>query len=157
MNMDAVDWGLVLNAQDWDTLFKEARSDRIDNIKALLSTGIIEGLLKNGADPNQRDRISPITPLHLAVCYEMPDAVELLLERGADPNARAARSRTPLHCAVDSEDGPSRRISIIKILLDGGADPSLLDDAGKRPADYVGDDLHFLDTPTCHRMWDGPS
>ena len=66
---------------------------------------LAEELLKQGADPNERD-ISGRTPLHYA--FWAPEGgwrcrvevAELLLKHGADPNARDKDGKTPLHYAA---------------------------------------------------------
>lgn len=53
-------------------------------------------------------------------------AIEYLLKHGADPNARNAQGKTPLCVAVSrGELAGHRQTEIVRILLDGGADPNL--------------------------------
>lgn len=66
------------------------------------------------------------TTLHLA--YELGNRamVDLLIEYNADINCHGPYGCTPLHVAIDQ-----RRLSVVKILLDRGAE-TLLYDANKR-------------------------
>jgi ankyrin repeat protein len=106
----------------------------------------IVAALKAGANIQETDK-NGVTPLHCAVRFRSPAAVETLLEHGAAVNQVCTRSgSTPLHRAVTSTGAPAtagkqdeaRRI--IEILLRHGADPSIKNKVGKTPADYVRDD-----------------
>jgi tankyrase len=105
----------------------------------------IKALLKAGADIQQTDK-NGVTPLHHAVRFRSPAAVEVLLQAGANPNQLCKRSgSTALHRAVTSTGAPStagknaQARQIIEILLRHGADPSIKNKNGKRPIDYVRD------------------
>jgi uncharacterized protein len=74
-------------------------------------------------------------------------AVRALIEHGADVNQACRKSRsTPLHRAVTSTGAPGtagkcqEAIEIIRLLIAAGADPSITNKAGRKPADYVKDD-----------------
>ncbi len=106
----------------------------------------IEALLAAGDDIHETDK-NGVTPLHHAVRFRSPVAVETLLRHGARVNQACKRSgSTPLHRAVTSTGAPetagkrdeARRI--IQILLEFGADPALRNKSGKRPVDYVKDE-----------------
>eukprot|EP00744_Colponema_vietnamica_P015002 GILI01021012.1.p1 GENE.GILI01021012.1~~GILI01021012.1.p1 ORF type:complete len:690 (+),score=115.35 GILI01021012.1:189-2072(+) len=57
-------------------------------------------------------------------------ALYLIENLGADPNLKSKdRASTPLHCAVMTGD-----IDLVKALVSKGADPTLTDDNGMRPA-----------------------
>jgi tankyrase len=106
---------------------------------------IIAALMKAGADVHETDK-NGVTPLHHAVRFRSPAAVEFLLEHGANVNQVCKRSgSTPLHRAVTSTGAPGtsgkqeEAKEIIKLLLKFGADPKLKNKAGKTPADYVRD------------------
>jgi uncharacterized protein len=107
----------------------------------------IELLLKAGANIQETDK-NGVTPLHYAVRFRSPAAVETLLRHGADANQACKRSgSTPLHRAVTSTGAPStagkrqEAKEIVKLLLKYGADPRLKNKNGKRPEDYVRDDV----------------
>jgi tankyrase len=105
----------------------------------------IEELIRTGADVQETDK-NGVTPLHHAVRFRSPAAVETLLEHGAVVNQACTRTgSTPLHRAVTSTGAPGtagkfeEARSIIAILLRFGADGSIKNKQGKRPADYVRD------------------
>jgi uncharacterized protein len=115
----------------------------------------IEALLKAGADIHETEK-NGVTPLHFAVRFRSPAAVAVLLAHGANANQACKRSgSTPLHRAVTSTGAPStagkqaEANQIIQLLLEHGADPSIRNKIGKRPADYVRDDdiLRLLRNP----------
>jgi ankyrin repeat protein len=106
----------------------------------------IEAVLKAGADIQETDK-NGVAPLHHAVRFRNPAAVEALLAHGAAVNQTCSRSgSTALHRAVTSTGAPgtSGKIrearQIIEILLRYGADPSIKNKSGKRAADYVRDE-----------------
>jgi uncharacterized protein len=103
----------------------------------------IEALLKAGADLQEVDK-NGVTPLHHAVRFRSPAAVETLLKHGAQVNQTCKRSgSTPLHRAVTSTGAPStagkdaQARQIVEILLRFGADPTIKNKLGKTPTDYV--------------------
>ncbi len=65
------------------------------------------------------------TPLHLAAERNNHSLTQLLLAKGAAVNVRDNLGNTPLHLATSAE--------VIKVLLDGGADPDIANNAGIRP------------------------
>lgn len=105
----------------------------------------IESLLRGGADINETDK-NGVTPLHHAVRFRSPAAVEALLKLGAAVNQACARSKsTALHRAVTSTGAPgtagktAEARAIIALLLRYGADASLKNRNGKKPIDYARD------------------
>ena len=129
---------------------------------------MIAALIESGADADARTEYG-VTPLHRAAAFnDNPSVIAALIESGADPGARtesgalflqnldtslppfaelilialieadAARGEdgmTPLHWAAAENSNPS----VIKALIEGGADPSARDDAGFTPFDYAKD------------------
>jgi cytochrome c len=77
----------------------------------------IAAALDAGADIDESD--GQATPLYLAVRGGHAAAVQLLMERGADVNAAPTLLGPALMPAL-----AKRRVDLIKLLLDGGADPN---------------------------------
>jgi ankyrin repeat protein len=95
---------------------------------------IIKLLLEHGADPNSRDRMLNITPLHGAAQAANPEAIQLLLEYGASVNEIGHSVKaTPLHMAASSAC-----VECVKLLLDNGADPGIKDGDGNLPVQIAG-------------------
>jgi ankyrin repeat protein len=101
--------------------------------------------LKQGADIHAADK-NGVTALHHAVRFRSPEAVKTLLEHGANVNQPCRRNgSTPLHRAVTQTGAPGTAgkseaaKEIIRILMPAGADPTIANKSGKRPADYVAD------------------
>lgn len=127
--------GAEVNALDrtGGTPLHMAAGARSDNTEA------VTVLLEAGADVNRRDE-SGSTPLHAASGrFGRPGLVRLLIDAGADVNARDGGGGTPLHRAL-REGSPS----VAAVLLESGADPTLVDDSGT-----------VADPVSCHR-WPGP-
>src|SRR5688572_5192621 len=106
----------------------------------------IERLLKAGADIQETDK-NGVTPLHHAVRFRSPTAVETLLSHGAAVNQACKRSgSTPLHRAVTTTGAPSTAgknlevRQLVELLLQFGADPSIKNKSGKTAVDYVRDE-----------------
>jgi tankyrase len=105
----------------------------------------IVAALKRGADIHATDK-NGVTALHHAVRFRSPAAVQTLIERGANVNQVCRRNgSTPLHRAVTQTGAPgtagrqTAALEIISLLLEAGADPSITNKSGKKPADYVRD------------------
>ena len=108
-------------------------------------------LLANGAAVNAID-FHRYTPLHRSMSPDehhwsikrgdsYPPSIEViaeLLRSGADPNARNRWNSTALHAAVINRNSP-RKNDIIELLLDYGADPGAVDNAGRTPCRYTRD------------------
>jgi tankyrase len=102
--------------------------------------------LKGGADIHATDK-NGVTALHHAVRFRSPTAVKTLIEHGANVNQACRRNgSSPLHRAVTQTGAPGTAgraeaaKEIIRILLAAGADPSITNKSGKKPADYVTDE-----------------
>jgi ankyrin repeat protein len=90
------------------------------------SIDAIKRLLDAGADVNAANRRRS-TPLHWALHDEAK--VRLLLSRGAAVNTKQVDGRTPLYIAASMADGAS----LVKLLLENGANPSLATANGMTP------------------------
>jgi ankyrin repeat protein len=90
-------------------------------------------LLSFGADPNKIDKAG-WSPLHLACRSNNPAVSKAVLQAGSDPNrANFVYRETPLHvcCHYNAE------YSHIPILLEYGADPSILSSVQESPLDFA--------------------
>jgi ankyrin repeat protein len=88
----------------------------------------VQCLIDSGADVNNTDDIL-WTPLFLALDSDNFELTQLLLNAGANVNAKDDEGWTPLHISV------YRHSSIIHLLLDYGADPTIKDNQGRRAVD----------------------
>ena len=102
--------------------------------------------LKGGVDIHAADK-NGVTALHHAVRFRCPIAVRTLIEHGANVNQICRKSGSmPLHRAVTQTGAPGtagrgqEAIEIIRLLIAAGADPSIINKLGRKPADYVKDD-----------------
>lgn len=77
---------------------------------------LVRERLKGGADTNQREELSLLTPLHYAVKTENPEIVKALLAAGAKPNTQNFAGISPLRDAVTS-----RSPQLAFLLIDAGA------------------------------------
>ena len=87
-------------------------------------TAVVEQLLSNGVDVNQRNSRG-ITPLMAAAYKGNVELTKLFVEKGADVNARSNKGGTPLMAAVQSGNK-----ELVKFLLDSGADANAQDQMG---------------------------
>ncbi len=99
---------------------------------------IVRLLLKYKASPN-KGTLSPlmslIYPLEDQQYKNRRDAlITLVINQGADVNYQNCIGRTPLHEAVQSGDK-----QLIQLLLDAGADSSIVDQDGKSPLEMTED------------------
>ena len=129
------------------------------------SPAVVTRLIDAGADVNAPIR-NRETPLLLAIDRGSPAVVTRLIDAGADVNtSNGLRLATPLHFAIakipDIPPGPAResrirrffrelfalrvapprglqqRLSVVTVLLDAGADPSVKDADGAIPLDLM--------------------
>jgi hypothetical protein len=84
-----------------------------------ISSGIIELLVKRGANVNFVTKISRVTPLMLAIQARRPDIVKLLLLEGAEADVADAKGNTPL--AMATNIGGDLAITMMSNLLAAGA------------------------------------
>ena len=129
-------------------LMMVARTGRVDAARLLLD---------RGADPNAREAWRGQTALMWAAAQRQPAMVSLLLEHGADPDARSTASNWPRQVTAE----PRRMyrpfggltplllaaregcLDCVRRLLDGGANPDLVDPKGVTPLFLAIDNFHF--------------
>lgn len=80
-------------------------------------------LLERGTDPNVRDQERGETVLHWAAYEGNVEVTALLLGNGADPDVVNRQRKRPLHAAIEGPSSQSDRETIIRLLLEAGADP----------------------------------
>jgi ankyrin repeat protein len=97
-------------------------------------TSLIEILLDEGGDINQRDSQNGCTPLAYAVMHGYDLLATLLLKKGANPGSRDKFGRTTLFHALERRYAPFGRKMIPQVILEKY--PNLLhyrDDFGRSP------------------------
>lgn len=86
---------------------------------------VVAALLHRGADPFRRIGYVPApTACHLAVRNGQADVVRCFIANGLDPNTLSTKYKYPplLHAALEAS---KRRVDILSMLLEAGADPSI--------------------------------
>jgi hypothetical protein len=99
-----------------------------------LDRSIVDFLIDNGADPNERG-IRGSTPLLYAANSRMEGSaamVRALIERGACPDVKDDDGLTPLHLAANWG-----RIDVVEVLLEKGAMPNEMNREGRTPLDMA--------------------
>lgn len=95
------------------------------------NAGLVDLLLKAGADVNDNDNFYGTSPLQWAVqLEEIPEITHILIKSGANVNAVDKHNQTPLYMAVGL-----KRVDIVKELLNAGANPSIKSKSGRSPID----------------------
>jgi hypothetical protein len=98
-------------------------------------------------DPEHRRTFEKL--LYLAAKRGDADLVAERLSWGIDPNCTFARGRTPL---IGNVRGSCPSAATVRALLDGGADPTLMDESGLTALDYARRKLAKLQAkPRRHR------
>jgi ankyrin repeat protein len=109
----------------WTLLHLAAFFGHVDALRLLLERGAGTGAVSLNGPRN--------TPLHAGVAGPAAlDAARLLVAAGADVNARQNGGYTALHSAAQHGSVP-----LIDVLLDGGADPDLPTEDGRRAIDFA--------------------
>ena len=98
------------------------------------SVRAVNHCIKGGADPNAFGSCGAWSrPLSMAARTSEADVIRALLEAGADPNAWDEDGDTALHDAARYGKAGEK----LEALLEGGANPTLRNNAGKLPWDYA--------------------
>lgn len=137
----AFGYGIPEYLQDWGPKLREGPLHYAAAYNPV--PGVVEALVKGGADANALGGTMLETPLHRAAVYNNAAVVAALIKGGADPNAVNGRisttwsrsaninGNTPLHRAVCNEDA-----SVIDALVGAGAHVTSRNASGFLP-------LHF--------------
>ncbi len=93
-------------------------------------------MIDAGVDPNAPMNVVSvqIPPLAMAATFGNGPAVRVLLARGANPNARGSGGLTPLIMAALSD---RENVSVMRALLDRGADIHAKDQEGRNALDWA--------------------
>lgn len=103
-------------------------------------------LLDNGADVNLRPTNGHDTPLIHAIKLSNIEMIKLLIARHADINLKNELDQTPIFCACasfsynylsDEEIHKIKRLEIVKLLLEFGADPFIKNNEGVSAMDII--------------------
>lgn len=103
---------------------------------------VLEKRLAKGADVNQTDEGGK-PELYWACRFGYVDKVRLLLKHNADPNIKSnGDGHTPAHAVFlfgisEAPIAKEAHLEIVRLLLDHGADLSIVDKYGKTPLDYA--------------------
>ena len=95
----------------------DARSAQVMDAAFRGDTAIVRSLIEAGVDVNVKNEAGA-TPLMRAVYH--PETATYLIDHGSNVNQKSDDGRTPLMIAAGLSDGTT----VVKLLLDHGADPS---------------------------------
>lgn len=117
-----------------DKFFDLVRNDQFNEV---------EKVLESGYSVNIKDQWGNSAIHNSLRSYDM---TKVLIDRGIDVNAKKEKNtdqQTPLHiaCISDSE------LRIVKLLLESGADPTIVDVVGKTPLDYAVENAEQFPNP----------
>ncbi|KAH7336605.1 hypothetical protein BKA65DRAFT_479496 [Rhexocercosporidium sp. MPI-PUGE-AT-0058] len=104
------------------------------NWRILNRTEVLGTLAKFGVDVNI-PACDGLSPLHIAARHGSPLLVQWLLDRGANLQAVDHEGRTVLHAAAANDK--DIRGAILRILLNKGIDPNVVDESGMSPLHSV--------------------
>ena len=104
----------------------------------------VTSCVARGADPNAVFNCGEWTrPLNQASRLDNAPAMRALIASGAEVNARDEEGDTALHLAARYAGSDAS----LKVLLDGGADTALRNNAGYRPWDYAKENKSLVGSP----------
>lgn len=127
---------------------------------------MLAALIRAGVSVEATDAPASWRPVHTAVEHGQLECVRALCAGGADVNAPADAGMTPLHLAVDvcadaaSQTASSADLSMIRLLLELGADANRADAHGRSPEDWAreaGLDAFGLTNPHVDRAGTRPA
>ena len=128
----------------WSAAFDKARralaSKSFEGLKAALGSVVVGAQAReyfSGVGDGDLDDCEKRTLLWLAARYDDAGAVAWLLGLGLDPNAKDLGGQTAVYAAVSGRESGSW--DCLRKLLEAGADPNVVDDAG--------------DAPLLHALW----
>lgn len=98
------------NGNGFDTMMLAVRYNQKD---------IVKMLIEKGADVNAARGTDRWSPLHSAVSQGYKDIVELLIANGANINAKDSEGKTPLYCAIYTNNCSKE---LVEFLISKGAD-----------------------------------
>lgn len=98
---------------------------------------IVKDAIDNGANVNERDVRSLVTPLFTA-SQMFPNVAILLIKNGADVNIPNSKNTTPLMNAVENS-----YFDVVIFLLENGADPNAVHERGKTALSYCTQDINM--------------
>ena len=133
---------LIRNGADLNAEARDGRTSLMSVASHGYSRGWVGGscaevLIRCGADIHRKNKYG-FTALHFSVIENNFDQdYKLLIKNGADVNACSHDGITPLHLAVYSEN-----ILAIEFLVEHGADSSIRDVYGNKPAQFM---CHYYD------------
>lgn len=109
----------------WTALHLAAAFATPETVQFLIEHGASVSAVSTNPQANQ--------PLHAALALgRNPETIACLLQAGADPNARQAGGFTALFSAA-----AANRRDLAEILIENGADPSLINDFGQTASSFA--------------------
>ena len=96
---------------------------------------LVEKLIAEGVDVNNKGAMLGLRPLHYAVMASNKAMIELLLAKGANINIKKNDGYTPLHLAVGRGN-----VAMVEFLVAKGADVNVKNNAGDTPLMLAKDD-----------------
>jgi len=92
---------------------------------------------------NAQDAVGKSALFYAVEYHSAPHRIRKLLDLLANPNLQDNERQTPLHLLTKKQSSLPSKSEIVTMLLDHGADPTIVDNRGHQPLDYLGDDRAF--------------